>query len=278
VGSIHLRKVVRVGRDGAVRELVPAGRDGLGSAQGMEVDAARRILWVCGTANKQARGVGAAEVGRAALHAFHADSGKPLGRYPLAGGEAGHSCDSLTLDRQGAVYVSDAVTGAVYRLPRGGKALEAFLPAGTLLSSQSPTFAADGKVLFIADYARGVMRVDVATRKAGLLPAPPDAFLAGIDGLVFHGGSLYAVQNGVNPTRVLRLRLAPGLDRVAGVDVLARNLPLFDDPTLAMVAEGNLYYIANSHWGRFDDAGNLKEPEKLSQPAVLKIPLEGGVP
>ena len=58
------------------------------------------------------------------------------------------------------------------------------------------------------------------------------------------------MQNGVTPTRVLRLRLAPGLDRVAGVDVLARNLPLFDDPTLAAVADGNLYYIANSHWGR----------------------------
>ena len=198
-----------MGRDGAVKELVPAGRDGLGSAQGMEVDAARRILWVCSTAHKQARGIAAAEVGRAALHAFHADSGKPLGRYPIAGGEAGHSCDSLTLDRQGAVYVSDAVTGAVFRLPRGGKALEAFLPAGTLLSSQGPTFAADGKTLFIADYARGVMRVDVASRKAELLPTPPDAFLAGIDGLVFHGGSLYAVQNGVTPTRVLRLRLSP---------------------------------------------------------------------
>ena len=94
-----------MGRDGTVKELVPAGRDGLGSAQGMEVDAARRILWVCSTAHKQARGIAAAEVGRAALHAFHADSGKPLGRYPLAGGEAGHSCDSLTLDGQGAVYV-----------------------------------------------------------------------------------------------------------------------------------------------------------------------------
>jgi len=273
VSSIYLRKVVRVGRDGAVRDLVQAGQDGLWSALGIDVDPGRRTLWVCSTAYKQGKGAKPEDEGQAALFAFHADSGKLLGRYPLGGGAKGHSCDSVAVGPHGDAYVSDGETSEVYRLRRGAKALETFLPATSLYAAQSLAFPPGGKIVFIADYGRGVVRVDLATRKVTLLPAPPEAVLGGIDGLAYSGGSLYAVQNGVQPNRVLRLRLSSRLDRIASVELLARSLPIHDEPTLATAVDGNLYYIANSHWGRFDDKGNLPEPEKLSEPAILKIPL-----
>jgi sugar lactone lactonase YvrE len=274
VSSVHRRKVVRVERDGTVTELVPAARGGLGSALGVEVDAKRRILWVCSNIFPQTLGARPEDLNKATLLSFHADSGRLLGRYPLDHGKAGHTCDSLTLDPQGNVYVSDGVTGAVYRLRRGARRLATFLLSGTLRSAQSPTFAPGGKILFIADYGQGIVRVDVASRKVTLLPGPPDVLLEGIDGLVFFHGSLYGVQNGFEPNRVLRLRLSTGLDRIEGVDVLARNLPLFDGPTLATVVDGTLYYVANSQWDKFDEKGNLPAAEKLSAPAILKIPLE----
>jgi sugar lactone lactonase YvrE len=274
VSSVHLRKVVRVGRGGAVKELVPEGRDGLWSALGIAVDAKRRVLWVCSTAHPQTRGARPEDLGKAALFAFHADSGKLLGRYPLDGGATGHSCDSVAVSSRGDAYVSDGNTGAVYWLRQGGKALETFLAAGTLISAQSLAFAPREKVLFIADYAQGVFRVDLASRKAVLLPGPADASFAGIDGLAFHKGSLVAVQNGIEPNRVARLRLSPGLDRIEGLEVLARNLPVFDGPGLGTMVDGTFYYVGNSHWGRFDEKGNLPDAATLSEPAVLKIPLE----
>ena len=97
--------------------------------------------------------------------------------------------------------------------------------------------------------------------------------LNGIDGLVFHQGSLIGIQNGLEPGRVLRLRLSPGLDRIETVETLARGLPVFADPTLATVVDGSLYYVANSHWDKFDDDGRLKDPGSLSEPVVLRIPL-----
>jgi sugar lactone lactonase YvrE len=273
VSSVHRRKVVRVGKDGAVRELVPEGKDGLGSALGIEVDSPRRILYVCSSTLKQSRGARPAELDTAALYAFHADSGALVGRWPLGGGATGHSCDSLTVSAGGDVYVSDGVTGEITRLRRGAKGLEGFLPAGVLLSAQSPAFAPGEKVLFIADYARGVFRVDLASRKATLLAGPKDVDLDGIDGMVFHGGSLIGIQNGLEPARVVRLRLTPALDRIAAVETLARNLPVFDDPTLATVVGGTLYYVANSQWDKFDDDGRLPAADKLKGPVILKIPL-----
>jgi sugar lactone lactonase YvrE len=285
LSSVYHRKVVRVGKDGTAKDLVPEGTAGLGSALGIAVDAPRRTLYVCSSTVKETRGARLEEIGRAALYAFHADSGKLLGRWPLGAGKAGHTCDSVGVSGAGEVYVSDGVTGEVSHLLRGpGKApgLATVIPPGTLVSAQSLVFppgppgAPGERELLVADYGRGVFRVDLATRKATLLPIPPDFDLDGIDGMVLHsdrgGDSLIVVQNGLDPARVLRLRLSLGRDRIVKVETLARALPLHDEPGLATVAGGAFYYVANSQWGKFDDAGKLATA-KLTAPVILKIPL-----
>jgi sugar lactone lactonase YvrE len=277
LSSVHRRKVVRLGKDGAARDLVPEASHGLGSAMGIAVDAPRRVLYVCSSIVKESRGARPTEIGTAALYAFHADSGKLLGRWPLGKGRTGHTCDSLVVSSAGEVYVSDGVTGEVLHLLRGGEGLATVIPPGTLVSAQSLAFPPGEKELFVADYGRGVFRVDLATGKAALLPIPADLDLDGIDGMVFHrdprGDSLIAIQNGLEPARVLRLRLSPGRDRIARVETLARGLPLHDEPSLATVVDGVLYYVANSQWGKFDDDGKLPAAARLTGPLVLKIPL-----
>jgi hypothetical protein len=273
LSSVYHRKVVRVGKDGAVREWLAEGTAGLGSPLGIAVDAPRRIAYVCSSTVKESRGARPEERDRAALYAFHADSGKLLGRWPLGGGRSGHTCDSLAVSSQGEVYVSDGVTGEILHLPRGGKALATVIPPGILVSAQSLAFLPGERELFVADYGRGVFRVNPATRKATLLPIPPDLDLDGIDGMVLYENSLIAVQNGLDPARVLRLRLSPGGDRIERVETLARALPLYDEPGLATVAGSTFYYVANSQWGKFDDAGKLPATAKLTAPVILKIPL-----
>jgi len=119
--------------------------------------------------------------------------------------------------------------------------------------------------------------VNPATRKATLLPIPPDFDLDGIDGMVLYSdrgeNSLIAVQNGIDPARVLRLRLSPGGDRIERVETLARALPLYDEPGLATVVDGTFYYVANSQWGKFDDTGHLPATAKVTAPVIMKIPL-----
>jgi hypothetical protein len=51
--------------------------------------------------------------------------------------------------------------------------------------------------------------------------------------------------------------------------VLAANLPEFDEPTLGVVHDGGFYFVANSHWNRFDRENNL--PDGLEGPIVLKL-------
>ena len=51
----------------------------------------------------------------------------------------------------------------------------------------------------------------------------------------------------------------------------AANLPEFDEPTLGVVHGDELYFVANSHWNRFDRDNRL--PEGLSGPIILKLSL-----
>ena len=54
-----------------------------------------------------------------------------------------------------------------------------------------------------------------------------------------------------------------------GSRIVAMNLPGFDEPNLGQVVGDDFYFIANSHWNRFDADGNL--PPDLDGPVVLRI-------
>lgn len=63
---------------------------------------------------------------------------------------------------------------------------------------------------------------------------------------------------------------ADGL-RLSQPEILAANLPEFDEPTLGVIRGDDFYFVANSHWNRFDRENRL--PDGLSGPIVLKIRL-----
>jgi hypothetical protein len=71
------------------------------------------------------------------------------------------------------------------------------IPAGQIVSPQGIAVARNA--LFVADYAQGVYRIDLTSKRPVKLKAPSDAMLLGIDGLVRRGGQLIAIQNGAQP-------------------------------------------------------------------------------
>ena len=58
-----------------------------------------------------------------------------------------------------------------------------------------------------------------------------------------------------------------------GAEILEKNSPLLDEPTLGVVVGDDFYYIANPQWGSFDKDGKMFPPEKLQEPTVLKVRL-----
>jgi len=70
-----------------------------------------------------------------------------------------------------------------------------------------------------------------------------------------------------------RFTLSPAGDRLLRAEVLERAHPRYDEPTLGVLVDGELYYVANAQWGRFGEDGRVTKPESLTAPVVLRLRL-----
>ena len=272
LGSVYRRKIVSVDRKGEVKEFA-GPRDGLWSVLGMRVDAARRLLWVATAAQRQMSDYREEENGASGLFKFDLRTGKLLKKYLLPNKPHPHLLGDLVINTRGVVFATDSVTPAVYAVPRGADQLVPLVAGAPFASPQGLALTPDERNLLVADYANGLFVVNLLTLKITKVAPAPNSTLLGIDGIYWHKGSLLAVQNGVNPPRLVRLFPSGDLTRVERLEVIEANNPAFDEPTLGVLVKDTFYLIANSQWGAIDDKGQLAPPDKLKEHVVLKINL-----
>ncbi len=249
IGAVARPGVMVRSADGTLRDFAAAPLLGV---LGLAVDARAQRLWVATAGLPQVAGLAAADRGRAELVALDLARGAALARYPLP-----EPPGDVAVLADGAVLVSGASSGAVYRLDRGAAALRA-LPLGiTLRSAQGIDAAADGRSAYVADYRSGIYRIDAqgrATLVAGTAP------LRGIDGLTRIGDRLYAIINGSSPARVVRMTLADDGNAVGDVTIVDAARPGLNEPTNGTAVSGQLWYIVNSGWPQFGRDGAFTPP------------------
>jgi sugar lactone lactonase YvrE len=274
ISSIRKRKIVRM--DDRGRQTLFAGYPEIDmfAALSMAVDSDRRRLWLTTAATSSMIDYRAEEhEGRSELLGFDIDSGELVIRVTAPTDGDQHELNDLVVEADGAVLVGDAPVGAIYRLSSGTDAFETIVAPGSMFSPQGIVILPDSGQTLIADYSRGLCLLK-SDGSVQVLKSPPNAWLGGIDGLSVTGRrELFAVQNGITPNRVVRIRLTEEVDRVEAVDVLDLAHPEYDQPTLGEVVGDDFLYVANSLWGAWDQEGNLVEGRNLRPPVVLRIPL-----
>jgi DNA-binding beta-propeller fold protein YncE len=271
VSSARQRLILRLDKARRPQPFADRGQ-GLWAALGIAVDAPRRRLWVATAALAEMADATPADEGRSALVALDLASGRAVARYDLPR-DRPHALGDVIVAPSGDVFTTDSVSPAVYRLPAGGTALEPVAAGEPFVSPQGLTLSADGTRLFVADYAKGVFAVDLASRRVRLVDAPRTASMLGIDGLYRVGNVLLGVQNGVDPPRLLRLRLDAAGDTFTAVDALDAGHPSATDPTLGVLAGGRFYYIGNSQWAAAKPGGLMDPAVKLEDPVILGLDL-----
>jgi sugar lactone lactonase YvrE len=272
VGSVHQRKIVRRSEGGIVADFVSASTLGpdFHGPLGLAVDAKRRTLWVCTTALPEMRDFRESDRGNAALHAIDISSGqrKAIVRPSTQGP---HNFNDLALDPNGDVFFSDAAAGEIEIVRAGSTNAETFVARGTFVSPQGLVLDRETTSLFVADYARGLARIDLEKRDVTFFEPPDGGALVGIDGLVRAKRNLLAIQNGVVPARVIELRLSRDGKRLEGRRVLERAHPEYEEPTLGVVVGDRFYYVANAQWDAFSREGAHRTPR--AAPTILEMPL-----
>ena len=247
------------GGERAVRRFTPEGEE-LWGVLGLAVDEERGILWAATSAVPAMAGFAQPMDGTAGLAEIDLASGAvrrvvPVVRRP--GDQQSHVLGDLALGPDGSVYLPDSGGPMVWRLAPGAATLEAWAESAEFLSLQGAVVALDAGALFVADHANGLLRVDLGSRAVRRLESPENTTLIGIDGLVrAANGDLIAIQNGLRPNRVLRIVLAAGGEAIDRVMVLESAHLTMAAPSLGCVAVGgNFFFVGNSGWARFDEAG-----------------------
>jgi hypothetical protein len=271
VSSIHRGAIIAVAENGAVQDFVPAGRDNVYGIMALAIDTRHGVLWATTSAMPQATGYKASDSGRSAVLRYELSTGRLLRRFdaPLDG--RGHNLGDMTVDQNGTVIVSDGVSGDIFTVRAGRDTLETLVGRGTFRSPQTPAVLPDGRVM-VADYAFGLAVIDRQDGTVTWVQHPDTTAVSGIDGMYVRGHTLYAVQNGTTPERVVRFTLDDRFANVTGWSVIERGSPSLGDPTHGVLTADSFYFIGNSGWDRFDDNGAIK-PAAASPPAILRAPL-----
>jgi sugar lactone lactonase YvrE len=252
----------------AVMKKFSAESDGLLGVFALKIDHEGRTLWASSSALPEMNGYTAADQGRAFLAAYDLTTRKLRRTCALPADGRKHLLGDFTIDHTGAIYATDTFAPVIWWLPAGADRLEKWLEFADFKSLQGIALSADQRSLYVADYSKGIWRIDLATRAAVLLAAPAGAELRGLDGLYTVPGGLVAVQNGTKTQRILRIDLDE-----SGVLVRSRVLfsghPAMTDLSLGQVVQGRLHFIADSGWLLYANPTATPAPRRVT---ILSTP------
>ena len=275
IGSVRHKKIIQIDKKGKISDLVVSGQDGLRGVLGLRVDAKRRHLWAVSTAMAGMEGWNESVDGGATAHCFDIDTGKTLRSFvfsPEVDGE--HNFNDIVVAEDGRVYITDAITGAIFSAAPGDTELDEWVAAGVVFAPNGLVLSNDGRRLYVSQYTLGLVGIDTQTRAVEPLTYPDGAVVAGIDGLYLHGNSLIAVQNIPGLERVSQFWLGDAGASIVRARILERRDERFHDPTTGAVVGDHLYFIANSQLPRVGRGGEVPQPELFDDTFILKVELE----
>jgi sugar lactone lactonase YvrE len=266
-GDVHLRCVWLRTPDGRVTRF-SAPDDRLLGVFRVAVDEARGALWVSMGALEQMDGFAAKHKGAGGLAELDLATGA-VRRIVMAPDDgAPHLLGDFVQIADGTVYATDTTSPVIWTLAMGSSALVPLVTDG-FKSLQGITLDADARGLFVTDYRVGVFHVDLATRAVRPLAVPAGADLRGLDTLLrTPDGALVAIFNATSRQRILRLALDDAAAAITAVDVLAAD-PAMADATLGTLVGGDLVFIGDGGWNRFEPGKVDASPRPVP---VLKVP------
>ncbi|MEO5589606.1 MAG: hypothetical protein ABIS03_08475 [Gemmatimonadaceae bacterium] len=273
IASVRHRTIVERAPNGRERELWPRHRRGIGAILGVRVDPGGEYVWATTSGIPQMEGFTPDDSTIAGLLKVRIADGVIVGWWKPGGAVTKHNFGDLAVGPDGDVFMTDSESPVLYRLRPETDSLEPMRhPLFRSLQGVAPSV--DGRMLFVADYSHGLLRIDLATGEVTRITDAPLSTSLGCDGIVVFGNSIVAVQNGVAPARVMQFFLNGDGTRIVKAEVIDRNADIADEPTIGTIVGNRFVYVANSQWDKHDGAGMTRAGARLLRPVLLSLPLK----
>jgi hypothetical protein len=272
VGSARDGGIYIVDDKGQIKPFIKAdAANGLMAVFGLVVDAGHDRLYAISNGVPHFDHFDAAMVGKAGVYEFVLSSGKFV-RKSMLPVDDGQILSSITVDSNGKVYVADGVKQRIYKLDSGE--LKPVTGNPVLTGIRGLAVSDDGRTLYFADVALGLFGYDLAQGKPFVVEYNQNQLaLGGISDLHWFNGTLVAIQNDMQPRRVMRLRLGNDGRGIVQAQPLDAAQAAFTLPTVGTVAGNDLYFIANSQKGLYSALGVLTDADKLEPVRIFRTDL-----
>jgi hypothetical protein len=259
--DVHQRCIWRRDRTGQIVRFTADDEELLGIF-GLALDEAHNTLWAATAAVPEMSGYNPEMKGLAAIAEFNLATSELRRVIPIPSDGRDHGLGDLLVAPDGTVYATDSIAPVIWRLAPGDEEVDKLVDSPVFSSLQGLVLVE--RTLLVADYSNGLFAIDIGSGDITALAPPPNTTLLGIDGLVGVPGGIVAVQNGVEPQRLLHLGLSPDMRSITACRVLAAALPHFTDLTLVTLASDRPTLIAGAGWEGFD-------PAKTKTPAAHTV-------
>lgn len=261
LGSLNLRKIVKISRSGEVSDFVKTRQYDIRPICGLKVETGDGAVW----ANTCPDDGSGSEL-------LHFDSaGKLIERF-AAPSSGQHLFNDLALRGAHEIYLTDSLANRAYRFDRKSHSFaevqlcrSVYYPNGIALSD-------DGNMLYVAD-AFGIVELDLRNQSSHeVLPGPSNT-VSGADGLYWYRNSLIAVQNSLGSSRIAQFHLSPDGVRVTATAVLEYRSPLVTLPTTGAILGSKFYFMSNTQVDNFKGE-KIVDSSKLEPVRIAVLALQ----
>jgi hypothetical protein len=235
----------------------------------LKTDLDEKYLWVACSAIPEMKDFLKEMDGKSEILKIEIASKKMVKRYAIDGN---HVFGDLIVTKNNDLYISDSAEPILYKIEKENLVVwkdlrkEAFNLQGIALNTNESK-------LFVADYLKGIISIDIKSKKGNWLEFAEETSKKGIDGLVFYKKSLIAIQNGVVPIRIVRYNLNETETKITDFKVLDNNRREFNEPASAALVKNKMYFFANSPWKFYDKNFQLDE-SKFENPKLFDLNLD----
>jgi hypothetical protein len=210
-----------------VNDLIGASSAGFGKLSAVEIDTRRGDLWVTSS-----------EADSASVHKLQLVSGRVLARLDLPASLKPAAISDFAVLDSGALLLLDATGGRLVRVKGIAGPFEKAVP----LQVSGASSLAPSEAQVYVSHAGGLSIVDLSSGRVAEIKAPAGTSLKGLRRIRWTRGTLLALQEQGDSTRVVRINLSRRGRDVTSVEVLDRGVA--SAGTALTISRDAAYYVA----------------------------------
>lgn len=272
VASIRHGTIFEIDTHGAVRDLHVSRHSKVGAILGVRVSPNGLSLFATTTGLPTTLGYTPRDSSLAAILQIRIADGAIEQRWDVIADGERHLLGDVAVAADGTVYASDSYAPNLLRIRPGAATYDVIThPLFRSLQGIAPT--GNAEFVIVADYSHGLMRVNVVTHSVHRIADAPGSSTLGLDGIVWYKGAVIGVQNGMSPARIMQFTFDSTMSRVGQAAVIDHQPDMADEPTIGTLFGDGFIYVANSQWGKYDDAGVRRAGTSLQPTRLICVPL-----